>query len=198
MDPATLAIAATVGSTAVSALGSIQQGNAASASAGYNAQVASNNAKIATQNAQLVGAQGEQAVGAAGAETRAKVGATVAGQGASGIDVNTGSAVDVRESEAKLGMLSALNIRSQAAQKAYGFQTEAAADVGQENLDKSQQSYDKTAGYVGAATDILGGAGKAAAFSNFLSAGDPTSGITNTVSNNAGNPNLLPGFMTDD
>ena len=70
---------------------------------------------MATQNAQFAGAEGEQQTAAEGAKTKAAVGATLANEGASGIDVDSGSNVDVRESEAKIGMLNALTIRSNAA-----------------------------------------------------------------------------------
>ena len=168
-----LAAAATVGSAVIGGVGAYQQGQAASAAAGYNAQVAENNAKIATQNANLAGATGEANVGAAGAKTRAGVGATIASQGAAGIDVNSGSAVDTRESESKIGMLNALNIRSQAAQSAYGFQTQSASDTGQAALDRSQASSENTASYINAGSTVLGGIGKAAAFSDWLNSSGP-------------------------
>lgn len=166
--PFSLATAATIGSSAVSALGSIAQSRASAASAGYNAKVAANNATIATQNANFTGAEGEQNVGAAGAATKAKVAATLANQAGSGIDVNSGSAVDVRESEAKLGMLNALNIRSQATRQAYGFQTQSASDTGQSELLRKQQVSDEVGGYLGAGSSVLGGVGKASQYANWL------------------------------
>jgi hypothetical protein len=161
MDPATLAIAATVMSAGIQGMGAIQQSQASAASAGYNAQVASQNAQLQERNAQFASEQGNQDVGAAGAQTKAKIAATLANQGASGIDVNTGSNVDVRESEAKLGMLNALTVRSNAVKQAYGYQVQSASDTGQAQLDKSQQRSDTTGGYLSAGADVLGGAGKA-------------------------------------
>ncbi len=175
----TIALAASLGSAAISGIGAIQQGNAASASAGYNAQIAANNAKIAKQNAGFAGAEGEYNVGAQGARTAAQVGTTLANQGASGIDVNSGSAVSVRESEAKVGMLNALNIRSEAARKAYGYQTEGVSDTAQSQLDKSQAASAKTGGYLSAAGTVLGGVGNAGLnYGKFMAGGDPTGGIT--------------------
>ena len=164
MDPATLAIAATVGSSAIQGIGAIQSSQAAAASAGYNAKVAGQNAQLATQNASFAGAQGEQEVGIQGAKNKAQIGAITANQGASGVDVNTGSSVNVRQSAAEVGMLNALNIRSNAAKSAYGYQVQSASDTAQAALYRSQQSADKTAGYLNAGADILGGAGKAAMF----------------------------------
>lgn len=167
----TIATIGSIGSTALSAVGNIAQSRAQAASAGFNAQVASNNAQIATQNANFTAGEGEQNVGAAGASTKAAVAATLANEAGSGIDVNTGSPVSVRESEAKLGMLNALNIRSQAAKQAYGFQTQAVSDTAQSSLDKSQQKNDITGGYLNASATVLGGLGKAAQYTDWLSNG---------------------------
>lgn len=162
----------------VQAAGQLSASQAAARSAGYNSAIASENAGIASTNAALVGAQGESDVAVQGAKNKAQIGSTLANQGASGVDVNSGSAVDVRQSEAKIGMLNELNIRSQAAQRAYGFQTASASDKAQAAADSAQSSNDKTAGLIGAGTSILGGASQASMFSNLLSSGDPTGGIT--------------------
>lgn len=178
-DPASLAIAATLASTAVGAAGQIGQSRANAAAAGYNAKVAAQNAQLATQNANYVGAQGEQNVAAEGAKTRAGEGAITASQGASGVKLNSGSSVDVRESAAKIGMLNALNVRSQAARQAYGYQTQAVSDTAQSQLYRSQQKADKESGIINAGATILGGIGAASAYSKFLATSDPTSGLTN-------------------
>lgn len=143
------------------ALGSIQQGNAAASSAKYNAQIQENNAKIAQQNSIFASEQGAANAGIEQQKTRAQVGAIKAAQAANGVDVNSGSAIDVRSSAESLGMLNAITIRSNASRHAYGYQTEAASDKAQAALDKQQAKYAKTAGYVGAGTSILGGAAKA-------------------------------------
>ena len=172
--PSSLAGALTVGSSLIGGLGSIASSRASAASAGYNAKIAAQNAQIATQNAAFTGAEGEQNVAAAGAKTRAEVGATLANEGASGVDVNSGSNVDVRESEAKIGMLNALNVRSQAARQAYGFQTQSVSDTAQSQLLRSQQKSDITGGYLTAGADVLGGFGSAAKYTNWLNQGSPT------------------------
>ncbi len=196
MCPGTIAIAALAGSAGIGAMGAIQQGNAQAASAGYNAKIAAQNAQIATKNAEYIGAQGNENVAAESQKTRAAEGAITANQGASGVNVNTGSAVDVRESAAKVGMLNALNVRSQAARQAYGQQIQSTSDMAQSQLLRSQQKADKTAGFLNAGATILGGAGKAAmfaggggtgdtgggtdAYNNFLSQSSPVGNITAT------------------
>ena len=157
-------IGATVASAAVAAAGQMQQGAAAKASGNYNAQVASQNAALATQNAQYVGAQGEQNVAATGSETKAKMAAITANQGASGVMMNSGSSVDVRQSEAQVGMMNALNVRSQAVKQAYGLQTNAVNDTAQAQLDKAQGANAQTGAMLNAGATMMGGVGKAAGY----------------------------------
>lgn len=197
-DPASLAIMATIGSSAIGAAGAIQQSRAQAASAGFNAKIAAQNAGIATKNAEYIGAQGEQNVAAESQKTRAAEGAITANQGASGVKVNTGSSVDVRESAAKVGMLNALTARSEAARAAYGQQIQSTSDMAQSQLLRSEQKAAKTGGILNAGSTILGGFGKAAmfaggggggstdagggtdAYNNFLSQSSPVGNITAT------------------
>lgn len=151
----------TAASTAMSALGSIQQGKAAQASANYNAQVQQNNAAIATQNATLAGREGAANAEREQMKTRANVGAIKAAQGANGIDVNSGSAVDVRSGAAEAGLLNAITVRSNAAREAYGYQTQASSATGQAELDKAQGKNAAKAGYINAAGTFLGQTTKA-------------------------------------
>lgn len=157
----------TVAAVGMQALGSIAQGNAAAKSANYNAAIASNNAQIATNNATLAAQQGAANAGIEQQKTRATVGAIKAAQAANGVDVNKGSAVDVRSSAAELGELNAITIRSNAARSAYGYQTQAASDQAQAQLDRQQGKYAKQAGYVKAGTSILGDAAMAGGAGNF-------------------------------
>lgn len=137
--------------------GQIAQSQAAAASSNYNAKIAGNNAKIADQNSSYAGAEGETQAAQQEAKNKSIAGAIKVGQGASGIDVNTGSAANVQASQDEVGMLDALTIRSNAARKAYGYQTEAASDEAQAALDRSQAKNDKTSGIIGAAETVLGG-----------------------------------------
>ena len=110
---------------AVSAVGSMEAGSAAKASADYQSQVARNNALIANQNATWTAQAGESKVAAQGMKTAAVVGQAKAAQGASNIDVNSGSAAAVRAGTQSLGMLDAMTIRSNAARQAYGYTVQA-------------------------------------------------------------------------
>ncbi len=177
MDPGTLALVAAgsqIAGAVVGAEGAKTQANAQAAAAGYNA-------KIAAQNAELAGAEGEAKVAQSQATTRAKIGATLASQAASGVNINTGSNVNVRESEAKLGTLDALTIRSNAAREAYGY-------AAQSQLDIAAAKNAKVAGNINATASILGGFGNAASsYGKFLSSNSSTGNITSTPSSSSGN-----------
>jgi len=195
--------AAIAASGVAKGVGALQSAGAQSAAAGYNANVAAQNSQMLTNEANLTGAVGAQNVAASEQATRAKIGATQANQGASGVNVNSGSAVDVRKSEAEVGMYNALNIRSQAARAAYGYSTEAAHQMGESALQTSAAKSDKTAGLISAFGDVASGAGQAAQYVSpggsggntaltpqarlFLASGGPTSGLNqDTLSSGMG------------
>lgn len=158
---AAVAVAATAVSAVVGAVGSYEQGQAQKQAYDYQAQVARNNAKIAQQNASWATQIGDTQAVNEGMKTRAQVGAIKAAQAASGIDVNTGSAVDVRSSASELGELNALTIRSNAARQAYGYQVQGTSDIAQAQLDVYSGNQAQTAGYIGAFGSLLGGASSA-------------------------------------
>ncbi len=142
----------------VSAFGQYESGQANSAAAAYQAQVAANNAKIAMQNATWESQAGETASVNKGLQTRAAVGNEKAYGAASGIDVNTGSAPAVRAGTEEMGLLDQLTIRSNAAKKAYGEEVTATSDIAQSQLDTMQSKQASIAGDIGAAGSLLSGA----------------------------------------
>lgn len=160
-DPASLAVIGMVAGaagSATSAYGSYQTGQAGARAASYQAQVAANNAVIARQNAVQDIQAGEIAATNKGLQTRAKVGSEKAIQGASGVDVNSGSAAAVRAGTAEIGMLDALTIRSNAAKQAYSQQVAAGSYDAQSELDKMKGAQAERAGTIGATGTLLSGA----------------------------------------
>lgn len=155
-------LGATALSGAVGAAGAIKQGNAEASAAKYNAGVAETNAAQATQNALLASQAGSEQGFISSQRTRSEVGSILANQGASGVDVNSGSALDVRSSARELGELDALTVRSNATRQAYGYQTTATSEEGQAKLDKADATSDLTAGYINSGSTLLGSAGTAA------------------------------------
>jgi hypothetical protein len=118
----------------MSAVGTGRQYAAASANAAYQAQVAANNAKIAQQNQNAELQAGSQQATMTGLRTRATVGKTKAEQGASNVDVNSGSFSNARSGEAEVGLLDALTVRSNAARRAYGYEVQGLNDTAQSQL----------------------------------------------------------------
>lgn len=160
-DPATLAIAsAVIGGigTAVQVVGNIEAGQAAKANANYQAQVAANNAKIATDNARNAMQVGEQQQQQEQLKTRATVGAIVAAEGANNLDTGSGSNLLVKNSAQEIGELDANTIRQQASRTSWNYETQSAAFTGEEGLQKAEGAQAQTAGFINAGSSLLSGA----------------------------------------
>lgn len=138
-------LAASAGAGVMGALGNIWSGKASKEMAEYKGAVGLINAKQARL-------QGQAISDAQRRKTSGLIGQQHALQGASGVDVGSGSPVDVRASSAALGELDALTILNNAETKALGFQQ-------QRQLDLAAGEAGETAGYIGAATSLLGAAG---------------------------------------
>ena len=155
--PAALTVPLLIGSTALSAVGAISQGNQLAAMANYQSQVAANNAKIAGQYAALATQTGEAQVYQEGLKQRQEQQAITAGIASGGINVNTGSAADVRESGRELGMLDVETVRQQAAIQAYGYKTEQTGFQAESQLQSAAAGFDVTAGWLHGVGSLLSG-----------------------------------------
>jgi hypothetical protein len=122
---AEVALIATVVSAVAGVAGQVMQGQAQSRAAEYQAQVARNNAEIARNN-QITSENNAKATEAAGAaradqeamQTRELIGKQKVAAAASGLDVNSGSPVDITSGTAGMGMWSGLNIRDETNRRA--------------------------------------------------------------------------------
>ena len=114
------AIAALAG-TGMSAYGLYQQGQNAQDMAEYNAKVS----QIKAEEAINVGAVEEERHRA---KVRQMIGTQAAQMGASGTAVGEGSSGDILEQTSKYGELDAQTIRANAMKRAWGLETQAAAD----------------------------------------------------------------------
>lgn len=157
-DAAQAGMAATGVGAITSAIGSLQYGEAAASADKYQGQIALNNAAIAKKNASTVGEEGEISAGTQGLKNRSNIGSITANQGANGVDVNSGSAVDVRKSADLVGQMDAMTIRSNAAREAYGYQTQASNFKGEAGLKASEATDALSSSYLGASSSLLGGA----------------------------------------
>lgn len=122
----------------VSGIGQSLQGRAAAQSATYNAAIAHNNQIVAENNATAAIQEGEANAGASSQGTKAKIGGILANQGASGVDIGSGSSIDTRASAAQTGELNSINIRADAARRAYGYKSDAYNAQVQEQMDKNE------------------------------------------------------------
>lgn len=139
------------------AYGQYEQGQAQGAAAHYQAGVQRINAAIARQNAAIAMESGNAQVGIQQQKTRATIAATKASEGASGVDVNSGSFRDVISSERALGELDAMNVRTNAVREAYGLNVRAKSEEAQATLSEFESKNAKAAGTINAATTLIGG-----------------------------------------
>lgn len=142
----------------VKGLGDIEGGYAARNAANYNAQVSENNAVVAKQNAESASQSGQAEIEQIGLRNANTAGRLKAAQAANNVDVNSGSAVKVQQGQDQAGQLDALNAEHDAMMKIYGYDVQATNFQAQAGLDKSEAEQDVTAGYFGAAGDLLSSA----------------------------------------
>lgn len=162
MGIAAIGLAATAIGAGVSAYSAIEQGNAASSAANYQAQVARNNQIIADQNAQVALQQGEQQVNAKQEQTAQVISQQRAITAAAGVDPNQGSSARIQGDTAALGALDVNTIRNNAQRTAYGFQTQGMNFADNASLLQSQSSQASSAGALGSFSSIIGGASSVA------------------------------------
>lgn len=137
-----------------------QQASAARAQGAYAGAAADMNAKVATLQAQDAIARGDLAAHEEGARTRGEMGAARAAAAAQGLDVGSGSALDVQANTATIGALDEATIRNNAARAAWGYTTEA-ADYRQQGKLARAAGANAGLGYAAeGVTTLLTGAGK--------------------------------------
>lgn len=142
------------------AYGSIASGNAAAQNADFQGAIAMRNAMIAEQNAQHAIAVGQTRAQSKSLEGASKMGQIKASQAASGIDVNTGSAVEVQASERAINKLDTETVLNNAQLEAYGYRTQASNYMAQSQLDKLSASQARESGILGAVSGVLGNVSK--------------------------------------
>jgi hypothetical protein len=120
-------------------VGAVASGVGAISSGMYSAQVARNNATIASQNAQYAREAGQEQAAVESMKGAAQLGKIKAGQAASGIDVNSGSAVDVQAGQRAENQLDTETVLNNAELSAYGYTTQ------QQNFE-TQADQDETGG----------------------------------------------------
>lgn len=163
-------------STAFSAYGQYQAGQAESDAAKYQAKVAKNNAILAGRAAEDATARGAIEESRQRAIGRRTLGSQRTAFAANGIDLASETVGDIAASQGGLNELDALTIRANAAREAAGFRQEGANYRAQAGLLKSQAANARYAGNLAAAGTVLSGASDVATKWYSFGGTAPTSG----------------------
>jgi hypothetical protein len=157
----TLAIASTVASGVMAAGGAIKQGQAQKAQAKYQSAVERNNATIAGWQAEDATKRGQIAEQRQRLATSRLAGAQRAGMASSGVELTSGSPLDVLGDTAQLGELDALTIRSNAEREAYGARVQQSSLTAQSGLTQMAGRDAQQASYISAGSSLLSSAATA-------------------------------------
>lgn len=139
-------------------MGAMQQGEAASASAKYQAQVARNNEIIATNNAQYAAQAGAARAQTQDFKNRAVMGQIEAAQGASGIDFDSETSRDVRRSARDIGRLDTMTLYNNALLSVRNSQAQASGFKTQAGLDEFEAANARSGALMKGFGSLLGGA----------------------------------------
>jgi hypothetical protein len=154
-EPATLALAATAIGGVVSAGGAIMQGQAQAKQAKYQSAVERNNAQIAGWQAEDATQRGKIEEQRQRLQTARLHGAQRAGMAANGVEIDSGSPLDVLMDTAQLGELDALTIRSNAEREVYGLRTQQGNLMAQSGLTTMAGRNAQQASYISAGSTLL-------------------------------------------
>lgn len=127
-NPAIIPVLQWVGA-GLAVVGGVQQARAAKAAGEYQAEVDEQNAKIGRQQADQARQIGNMEEERQMRRVRAAVATQRATQAANGLDVNSGTALDLQAETAGFGTADALNLRSNAIRQAWGFEVGAVNDI---------------------------------------------------------------------
>lgn len=144
------------------ASGAMKTGAAAKQMGMYQAGIAKLNADISRQNAAYAQFAGDIQARQYGMGARARMGEILAGQSASGLDVGSGSAKDVRASAKLVSDMDMAQIRANAAKTAYDYEIQAQSHEVEAAGQMMGANVSAQAGRINAMTSILGGASSVA------------------------------------
>ncbi|CAJ0778737.1 hypothetical protein LMG7141_00793 [Ralstonia condita] len=144
---------------AASTYSAVSSANAQKAASAYQAQVAQNNATIAGMNANAEIEKGNQQVQAAQEQAAQHQGMIRAVMGASGLDLNSGSALRNQEGMAQIDQMNQATITSNAARAAWNYRNSGANFGAESQLDMMRGNEAATASYLSGFSSMLSGAG---------------------------------------
>lgn len=155
-------VALTVAATAVTAYSQIQQGQAVNAQMKYEAKVAERNAKLSEVGREDARKRGERDQLNHWRRVSQMMGEQRAQFAAGGLDVNFGTPAEVVEDTALIGTEDSQILAENTRKEMEGFDIEVANYRDSAKAARMRGKAAKTAGYIGAAGTILGGAAQAA------------------------------------
>lgn len=126
---------ATIASTVLGTVSSVQQGKSQQAMYNYQAQVANENAKIANKNAANERQTGIEEARLQRMKTMQAVGSQQAAMAANGMDITQGTSLDIIEDTAAMGELDALQIQTNYERKAQAYEQQANNFNNEANMD---------------------------------------------------------------
>lgn len=145
-------------STATTAYGLSQQADAAGKSAAYQAQVAKNNAAGSVQNAAVSQKQALAQASDLASLGSARIGSQRAALGASGVALDSGSALDVQQGTALATQKQVQQSLYEGTLKSLGYQVQASNQTAQAGLDILQGQNAQRAATVSALSSIASNA----------------------------------------
>lgn len=134
--PVYIAAAAAVIGAGLTAYGASEQADAQKKASNYQAEVAANNAKIAGYQRSAELQQGEDLAQQSMTQRAQMLSKQRAALAANGVDLSSGSAIDLMASTEFLGAQDVNQIQSNAARKAWGYDVDGSNYKAQSNLDK--------------------------------------------------------------
>lgn len=124
----------------------------------YQAAIANNNAVIAGYNAKEAADAGQIAAQTQSMRGADLLGKVKASQAANGVDVNSGSAVDVQVGAREESVFNANTTEHNALLQAYGYRVQQQSDLAQAKLDQAQGTQELVGGILGASGSLISGA----------------------------------------
>ena len=151
-----LAIAGTI----LNVGGKIAGGIANKRAADYQAGIADLNRQIAEQNAKMALERGQVEQQEQDIQSLTMIGTQEAVQGASGIEVTSGSAVQARAVARRLARLDALRVRENSRLEARAYRTQAIGQQAQATLLRREGRQSLVAGFLGGFSSLISGASR--------------------------------------
>ena len=151
---------ATVASTVLGTVSSVQQGKQQQAMYNYQAQVAEENAKIANKNAANERQTGIEEARLQRMKTLQAVGSQQSAMAANGMDVTQGTSLDIIEDTAAMGELDALQIQTNYERKALAYEQQGLNFSNESRMDVIAGKNAYKTGMINAAQTGLNGVSK--------------------------------------